>query len=190
MRGLTLTGLTQRYETALGLAELILIGQSIIPTGERQRGLGVIFSMPKIWERYVFLAVRNTWPSNYEVEANYHFELSAGALPAEADVVVRGREGICALYDAKYKAIERAPERGDLYQMVTYCERLRLGEATLVLPGPPSRASVLIGNRVVHVVGLPGPSAATAKLPRLCQQARGGACARSHIPEVAANPAL
>jgi hypothetical protein len=72
--------------------------------------------------------------------------------------VVKQEDQIISIYDAKYKRLEGAPSRGDVYQMVTYCERLGLAEATLVLPGAAGRRSVRVGNRSIHVRGLPGPT--------------------------------
>lgn len=154
-----LTTLTKGYREALALAGLILSGQSLAPQGQAHAGASIVFSMPKVWETYVAQCVREAWPDVFEVLSSFAFDLTpAGGLPAEADVVIRHRGEVVALYDAKYKWLDKAPARGDVYQMVTYCEHLRLGEATLVYPGDPGARSIEVGNRRVHVVGLPEPA--------------------------------
>jgi 5-methylcytosine-specific restriction enzyme subunit McrC len=154
-----LTALTKGYREALGLAELILRSQSLVPRGQAHAGASIVFFMPKVWETYVAQCVRDAWPNTFDVTSPFAFDLTpTGALPAEADVVVRHRGELVALYDAKYKWLDKAPARGDVYQMVTYCEHLGLGEATLVYPGDPGARSIEVGNRSVHVVGLPEPA--------------------------------
>jgi 5-methylcytosine-specific restriction endonuclease McrBC regulatory subunit McrC len=154
-----LTALTKGYREALALAGLILSSQSLIPQGQAYAGASIVFSMPRVWETYVAHCVREAWPDAFEVTSPFPFDLTpAGGLPAEADVVVRGDGKLVALYDAKYKWLDKAPTRGDIYQMVTYCERLGLGEATLVYPGSPGARSIDVGNRQIHVVGLSEPT--------------------------------
>lgn len=153
-----LTALTNGYREALALAELILRSQSLAPRGQAHIGTSIVFFMPKVWETYVAHCIRDAWPDTFDVTSSFAFDLTpAGGLPAEADVVVRHDGELVALYDAKYKWLDKAPERGDIYQMVTYCERLNLQEATLVYPGTTGVRSVRVGDRQIHVVGLPEP---------------------------------
>jgi 5-methylcytosine-specific restriction endonuclease McrBC regulatory subunit McrC len=155
---LGLSLLTARYADALALAEIVLRSQSLAPRLATKIGASVVFSMPKIWEGYVAQQVRAAWADHFEVIDGYTFGLTAGgSLPAEADVVVKDSGEVIAVYDAKYKWLDKAPSRGDVYQMVTYCERLGLAEATLVYPGKPARRHVQVGARRITVVGLPGP---------------------------------
>lgn len=170
---LALTLLTARYADALALAEIVLRSQSLAPRLSSQIGASVVFSMPKIWETYVAQCVRAAWPDDYDVQHGYGFQLTPGeGLPAEADVIVRQGGTITALYDAKYKWIEKAPGRGDIYQMVTYCERLSLDEATLVYPATsPIRRTLRVGRRSVSVVGLAGPGKADPFIEHLLPEA-------------------
>jgi 5-methylcytosine-specific restriction endonuclease McrBC regulatory subunit McrC len=153
-----LTALTKGYREALGLAELILRSQSLAPQGQAHAGASIVFFMPKVWETYVAQCVRDAWPDAFDVTSSFAFDLTpARGLPAEADVVVRHGGDLVALYDAKYKWLEKAPARGDVYQMVTYCERLGLQEATLVYPGNAAARSLQVGNRQIHVLGIAEP---------------------------------
>lgn len=170
---LGLTLLTARYADGLALAEIILRSQSLAPRLGSQIGATVVFSMPKIWETYVAQCVRAAWSDQCGVLHGYGFQLTpGGGLPAEADVIVRREGTITALYDAKYKSIDQAPSRSDVYQMVTYCERLSLNQATLVYPaGAPIKRSVRVGGRIIHVVGLNGPGQGAVQVGHLVPDA-------------------
>jgi 5-methylcytosine-specific restriction enzyme subunit McrC len=157
---IVLTNLTRRYASALALAEVILRSQSLVPRSAGLGGGSILFFMPKVWEAYVATWVRSLW-SGDEVRSPDPFMLTKEGLRAEADVTVWRDGRRIALYDAKYKWPDSAPDRGDLYQMVTYCDSLHLDEATLVYPGELSTRTVTVGQRRVHVVGVrPGASAA------------------------------
>jgi 5-methylcytosine-specific restriction endonuclease McrBC regulatory subunit McrC len=113
--------------------------------------------MPKVWESYVAKRIAERWGEGYRVAAPYPFDLSNdGGLRSEADVTVWDEDDhLVALYDAKYKRLEYAPSTGDIYQMVTYCTRLGINEATLVYPGSGQRRTYSIGDVRVNLEGLP-----------------------------------
>jgi hypothetical protein len=148
-----LTVLTKRYEGALGLAEVILRSQSIAPRSEGLAGGSILFHMPKVWEGYVAVWLRNLW-SDDEVISPYRFPLTNDGQQAEADMVVFRKGQLVALYDAKYKWPDSAPNRADLYQMVTYCDRLGLQEATLIYPVATPPRTVAVGSKTITVLGL------------------------------------
>jgi McrBC 5-methylcytosine restriction system component len=62
-----LTALTKNYSDALALAELILRSQSLAIQETTYAGTSMVFSMPKVWERYVAQRVREAWPDTFEV---------------------------------------------------------------------------------------------------------------------------
>ncbi|HEX5200506.1 hypothetical protein ACFQS1_34430 [Paractinoplanes rhizophilus] len=148
-----LTNLTVPYRQALALAETILRSQSLAPTSAGLAGGSLLFHMPKVWETYVAQWLRRTWPQ-HDVRAPYSFALTKDGQTAEADATVWAGNRLVALYDAKYKWPDHAPDRADVYQMVTYCERLGLPECTLVYPVEAARPAVTVGSRTVHVLGL------------------------------------
>jgi 5-methylcytosine-specific restriction enzyme subunit McrC len=156
---IVLNRLTERYRSAVGLAQVILRSQALLPAGLTHRAGSVLFYMPKVWEAFVARWVEQQRPTA-RVISGYRFPLSSGGLVAEADVTVwRGNE-LVELFDAKYKWPVSAPERSDLYQMITYCDRLRLLDATLVYPVETENRTVHVGSRSVRVLGLV-PSQAT-----------------------------
>ncbi|WP_433380311.1 McrC family protein [Actinoplanes sp. CA-142083] len=148
-----LTNLTTHYRQALALAETILRSQSLAPTSAGLAGGSLLFHMPKVWEAYVAQWLRRTWP-HHDVRAPYAFPLTNDGQKAEADATVWDGGRLVALYDAKYKWPDHAPDRADVYQMVTYCERLGLTECTLVYPVAAERPAVTVGSRTVRVLGL------------------------------------
>jgi 5-methylcytosine-specific restriction enzyme subunit McrC len=153
-----LTNLTRSYGSALGLAQVILRSLSLAPRAEDASGASILFYMPKVWEKCVLRWVEDAWGTEYRVEGGYSFDLTAGGeLKSYADVIVlRGRD-VVAVYDAKYKVPDKGPSASDLYQMVTYCERLGLSEATLVYPAFREPQSYRVGARTIRTVGLRFP---------------------------------
>jgi 5-methylcytosine-specific restriction endonuclease McrBC regulatory subunit McrC len=153
VRAITLTTLTRRYAHALALAEVILSARQLAPRGTGSIGASIMFWMPKIWENYVACWIREQWPG-YVVEAPHRFILTNTGEYAEADAVVLDGREVVALYDAKYKWPTSAPSRDDLYQMVTYCDRLGIDDATLVYPATAEPRIVSVRNKHVHVQGI------------------------------------
>lgn len=150
---LPLRGESVRYRHALLLAEVILRSRDLVPTAEGLSGVSFLFFMPKIWERYVARWVAET-SRNETAEPSYAFRLTTEGRTAEADVVIRSRNQVSALFDAKYKTHDSAPSSADIYQMVTYCEALGLSEAQLVYPGTFPSRKVTVKDKTIHIRGL------------------------------------
>lgn len=152
---LHLSALHSHYKEILPLAALILAGNSIIPRGQGLAGASILFHMPKVWENCVERWARGRWGPDYRVETQHYFDLSAGGeMKSAADVVVWDGRKLVALYDAKYKDPGAVPAADDVYQLVTYCDRLGLSEATLVYPGSVEPREFRVGTRVIRMVGL------------------------------------
>src|SRR4051794_14458292 len=102
--------------------------------------------MPLVWQDFVLAWVRMRH-GGQEVHAQYAFPLfNNRATPTvAADVIVFSSPKV--LYDAKYKPVGATLSADDVYQMVTYCERLGLPEATLVYPGTGNTTTACIGDR-------------------------------------------
>lgn len=153
---IALDRLTARYRTALGLAELVLRSQQVAPRAGERAGASMLFHMPRVWEAYVVRWVGERWGDGFQVEAPHTFALTDdGRIRSEADVTVWRDGRLVALYDAKYKWADRGPSTGDIYQMITYCQKLRLGEASLVYPGPFPEQVFTVNRITVRTVGLP-----------------------------------
>lgn len=156
VRTFTVTRLHSYYGDALSLAALILEGNALAPEGTGAPGASILFHMPKVWEDCVVRWAQEQWGPDYRVEGQHAFDLSSrGELTSVADVVVWDDQRPVALYDAKYKLPRSTPDVSDVYQMVSYCERLGLDEATLVYPVATESKRFEVGRRVVNVIGLP-----------------------------------
>ena len=149
-----LTRLTSRYRHGLGLAEIILRGQSLAPEGDPMAGVSVLFNMPRVWEACVTRWAEMEWPEFDVVDQHSFSVTSDGSLRAAADVTVWDSGRLLALYDAKYKWPGDTPTMSDVYQIVTYCTRLHIDEATLVYPAKAAHKSYRVGDVTVHTVGL------------------------------------
>lgn len=146
-----------RYRPALELAFLLLKAQTLGPRGDGASVPSILFFMPAVWEAYVARWLRRSQPQ-WRIEAGHRFTLASSGVWARADAVAWGgstRDRLTALYDAKYKWANDAPKAADLYQMVTYATALGLGEATLVYPVATEPRTVRVGDKRVHVLGLP-----------------------------------
>ena len=155
IRRLRLSRLHSYYSDALPLAALILEGHSLAPTGTGLSGASILFRMPQVWEDCVLRWAREKWGPEYRVEPQHRFDLSSGGeMKSAADVVVWEGRTLLALYDAKYKVPGGTPDVSDVYQMVTYCERLGLPEATLIYPLALEAKEFRVGGRVVRMLGL------------------------------------
>lgn len=153
--GVKLTPLTVRYRDALALAERILQARALGMTGSDLAGAGIVFAMPKVWESCVAGWAGHAWGPPFRTAVGYSFPLTnEGEMTAVADVLIFRGETPVALYDAKYKDVERAPSSADVYQIVTYCERLGLTSATLAYPTAPRAAEYQVGSTFVRVVGI------------------------------------
>lgn len=151
----TTTRLTSHYADAVALAERILRGAALSVGGAGLTGAGLLFAMPKVWESCVARWAEASWGIPFRTVAGYPFPVtSGGELSGIADVLVLKGDQPVALYDAKYKDIAKAPSAADVYQMVTYCERLGVASATLAYPTVRTPREYLVGARAVRTVGL------------------------------------
>jgi 5-methylcytosine-specific restriction endonuclease McrBC regulatory subunit McrC len=150
-----LTRLTLRYRDALALAERLLRARALGFAGNNLAGASIVFAMPKIWESCVANWAQLAWGPAYRTVPGYPFSVTSGdEITGIADVLVLRGDQPIALYDAKYKDIEKAPLAGDVYQMVTYCERLGLRSATLAYPTAARAKEFQVGGTFVRVVGI------------------------------------
>ena len=130
------TRLNGRYHMALRLAELVLRATSI----EHEFGgiavSGFLLHMPKLFEDFVTVALRETLVPTYggrvaDQDRNYFDE--AGQVVLRPDVVWKMRGSPVAVIDAKYKAEKPAGyPNADLYQLLAYCTALGLRTGHLV----------------------------------------------------------
>ncbi|MFG2005832.1 McrC family protein [Spirillospora sp. NPDC048911] len=135
------TRLNARYHAALGLAELVLRGDSLEFDGETIRVDGLLVDMWRVFESFVGAALAEALRpyGGRVVEQDTAHHLDHGSLvPLRPDFLyyratALGIDKAAAVADAKYKIERRPGAHGqDLYQMLAYCTALGLPAGHLV----------------------------------------------------------
>ena len=126
--------LNSRYVPALRVAEVVLQGRSF----EQRRGdlavSGFVFSMAKVFEDFVCVALSEAMKSNGgRSELQYKTHLDVDQQVRIRPDYVWAREGPRIVVDAKYKAEKPAGfPQADLYQLLAYCTVLGLDDGHLI----------------------------------------------------------
>ncbi|MEJ2885180.1 5-methylcytosine restriction system specificity protein McrC [Actinomycetospora aeridis] len=139
-------------------AVLVIRGTSLLPEGVDRSGAAVLFPMTSVWEAFVERTVAAEAAPGHRVERQVRVPITdpPDASHGRADVVEYDPEGRpVAVYDAKYKPIRSRPDPGDLYQVFTYCRRLRVTRGVLVLPGRGGSTTYAMDDVTVEQRGLP-----------------------------------
>ena len=144
----------RRYDPALRLSALVLAGGRVASSGAGISGASVLFSMPKVWEAFVLAWVRYNNPDKPVTSHTFSLLDDRSDPKSIADVVVFENGQPAVLFDAKYKQPGQVPTTDDIYQMVTYCDRLGLTQAHLVHPGSGEPSTVRIGGRRITTIRL------------------------------------
>ena len=128
--------LNARYHPALRLAELVLRATSVEHEPGGVAVNGFLLDMPKIFEDFVTVALRETLVPRYggrvADQDRSHFD-EAAQVALRPDIVWKVRGSPVAVIDAKYKAEKPAGyPNADLYQLLAYCTVLGLRTGHLV----------------------------------------------------------
>jgi 5-methylcytosine-specific restriction enzyme subunit McrC len=157
------TRLNFRYHRALGLAELVLGGQSYeLDEGHGVRTDGLLIDIARLYEDFVTVALQRSLEGRYggecRINKKHHLD-RAGLIDMRPDLVYRQASGgvaaPVAVADAKYIVSPGAEGVLDnLYQVVAYCAALDVRRGFLVYAdGPePGPAPHSIGGRIEVVV--------------------------------------
>jgi len=145
-----ITRLNQRYGPALRLAGLIVRHRSISTDAGQVQSVGFIFNMDKVFEDFVFTALREALaPFGGSVRGQHKGrfldqERSLGLIP---DISWWKGHTCQAVVDAKYKRVrdKRFPN-GDAYQMLAYCTAFDLPTGVLAYA---QSEDTLSGNHTV-----------------------------------------
>ncbi|MGS2644181.1 McrC family protein [Streptosporangium sp. G12] len=149
-----------RYQTALGLAELVLRGASYeLDDGTAVRVNGLLVEMWRVFEDFVTVALAEAFrPSGGRTDLQdrrHHLDHGRRVLlrPDLVRYVIdsAGKEVPAAVVDSKYK-ISTGPDGhgADLYQMLAYCTALGLDRGHLVY----AEGNAEPYRHVVHGVGI------------------------------------
>ncbi|MGH3973426.1 MAG: McrC family protein, partial [Pseudonocardiaceae bacterium] len=175
------TRLNARYHAALRIAELVLRHQSFEVGPGGLPIAAFIVDMATVFEDFVGTALREAWavhPGETRLQHETNFD-DSGAMRIRVDVLhcVSGEPRIIA--DAKYK-IESGSGRysnHDHYQMLAYCNALRVPAAWLVYAsGAQGTVTRRVCNTNIEIVEYPlrldePPSSLLAQIGNLAQSA-------------------
>lgn len=163
----TPSSLNERYQPALEIAELIFAGRSFEQRVGDVRVTGYLFSMAKIFEDFVAVALAEALkPYGGTASFQYPPHLDEGDLvDVRPDFVWLERDRTAIVADAKYKAEKPAGfPNADLYQLLAYCTVLDLPVGHLIYAkgNEPSRQYTVrrVGTRIIaHTLDLSLPPA-------------------------------
>ena len=154
------TRLNARYHMALRLAELVLRATSAEHESGGVAVNGFLFDMPKLFEDFVTVALRETLVPAYggrvaDQDRN-HFD-EARQVTLKPDIVWKIRGTPVAVIDAKYKSEKPAGyPNADLYQLLAYCTVLGLRNGHLVYAkGNEDPAAISCGALVSRSSAMP-----------------------------------
>ena len=143
------TRINARYQTALGLAELVLRGASYeLDDGTSIRVNGLLVEMWRVFEDFVTVALAEAlrpYGGRTESQDRRHHLDHGRRVPLRPDLIhyvidSTGREIPATVLDSKYKI---SSDSADLYQMLAYCTALGLNRGHLVYAtGEPRRHAV------------------------------------------------
>lgn len=141
---------------AFELAVLVVRGTSLLPEGMERSGAAILFPMPKVWEAFVEKTIAAEAPPGHRVARQVAVPITdpPNRTTGYADVVEYDDDHALTVYDAKYKHLGR-PGTDDLFQIFTYCRRLRCARGVLVLPGHGESSIVAMGDVTIESRGLP-----------------------------------
>lgn len=139
--------LNQRYQTAIGLARLLLAHLSVESGGGRQPFATWLLPMSQVFERFVGRYLHHHLPSGWTVALKQSIAIdAAGRETGQLDILLKAAEWPLLVIDTKYKLWQGGPSPEDRNQMFTYCRSTGVPAALLLYPQPlppPSYLSTL-----------------------------------------------
>jgi 5-methylcytosine-specific restriction enzyme subunit McrC len=149
--------LSQIWEPAARLAQLILRNDSLLDETGSTEGISFTVDMNRVFERFVEVVVASeARRAGYVLERQARRRLTP-SVPMRPDLVLKAAGRDVAVGDAKYK--ELAPSNwphADLYQLLAYCDALQLPRGLLIYADSRRpRSEIVEGVQVtLEVVGI------------------------------------
>lgn len=165
----TPTRLNTRYQTALGLAELVLRGASYeLADGTTVRVDGLLLEMWRVFEDFVAVGLAEAlrpYGGRAKLQDERHHLDEARRVGLRPDFVYYAPSGeALGVADAKYK-VEKAGEvhHADLYQMLAYCTVMKLSRGHLIYAAGATEAATHVVQQagieiVCHALDLDRPA--------------------------------
>ncbi|MEU1465683.1 restriction endonuclease [Streptomyces sp. NPDC005727] len=140
----TPTRLNARYAPLLRLAELLLTDRSVQLEGARTTDVdGFVLAMPAVFERFLTLALGDALARHgirIAAQEQHHRLDTQGRVRMRPDLVLYRAGRIVTVVDAKYATLDTTTAPTEhLYQLLSYCTALGLGQGHLVYAATAGR---------------------------------------------------
>lgn len=149
--------IASRYREAHDLALLILEGRTSLPTASSVAGVGVLFNMTRVWERYAGAWLATQHHAGQVIRPQHRIQLtdSDPTWEGRADFVVEADSRTVAVYDAKYRQWHPRPATSELYQLLAYTRRLGVRYAALLHPATSAaKAKFTVGDTTIETIAI------------------------------------
>lgn len=139
---------TDRYRTAISLAELILLNNMPNLSSGKREMFAMLFDMNRLWEEFIYVTLKQNLPSNYYVkdQVNKRFWERKHIT---ADIIIKDNynPNTTFVLDTKWKRPEAmSPSDGDLHQMYVYYKYYEATKVALLYPTTSGMHTVFGGT--------------------------------------------
>ena len=139
---------TERYRSAMSLAELILLNNMPnLSTGKRN-SFAMLFDMNRLWEEFVYVTLKQHLTRNYSVRAQVN-KLFWERKHVTADIIIKDNTDANRVFvlDTKWKRPEKMlPADGDLHQMYVYYKYYNAIKVALLYPTSKTSQPIFKGT--------------------------------------------
>ena len=128
------------YKKAIDIAKIILLKYHPDISQGRNDMIALMFDMNKLWEKFVYISIRNNIPIDYKITAqttkNFWAPSRGRKSFLQPDIVITNNKKQNFVLDTKWKTINDSnPSPEDLRQMYVYHSFFCANKVALVYPG-------------------------------------------------------
>jgi 5-methylcytosine-specific restriction enzyme subunit McrC len=139
---------TERYRTAMSLAELILLNNMPSLSSGKRDMFAMLFDMNRLWEEFIYVTLKQSLPRNYHIkdQVNKRF-WERKRITADIIIKDNSNPNTTFVLDTKWKRPEAmSPSDGDLHQMYVYYKYYEATKVALLYPTTSGMQSIFGGT--------------------------------------------